>query len=222
VLCYHSVGTPEWGVNDVSPERFRRQLELALRAGFEFVPLANIVDGTAPPNALAITFDDGLKSVAANASPVLEEFAIPYTLFVVSGWADGLGPWDPDLLMTWGDVEQALRGGAEVGSHSVTHPDFRWLPRDDAAYEITVSREVITSRLGVAPTAFAIPYGQASNWSETCQAQALASGYTTVFAQSHARRAHGTLPRTFITRWDSDRVFKAALAGKFDRWDEWI
>jgi peptidoglycan/xylan/chitin deacetylase (PgdA/CDA1 family) len=222
VLCYHSVGTPEWGVNDVSPQRFRRQLELALQAGFEFVPLARVVDGSAPSNALALTFDDGLKSVATNAVPVLEEMAIPYTLFIVSGWADGLGPWAPELLMTWSDIEKSLRGGAEIGSHSVTHPDFRWLPRDDAAYEIGASREVISSRLGVTPTTFAIPYGQAANWSEECQAQAVASGYTTVFAQSDERRAAGTFPRTFITRWDYDRVFKAALAGKFDRWEEWV
>ena len=37
ILCYHSVGTPQWGVNDVSPTQFRRHLELALAAGYRFV-----------------------------------------------------------------------------------------------------------------------------------------------------------------------------------------
>src|SRR5437016_6227683 len=30
ILCYHSVGTPSTGVNDVTPVHFRRHIELAL------------------------------------------------------------------------------------------------------------------------------------------------------------------------------------------------
>ena len=38
---------------------------------------------------LAITFDDGLKSVLTNAAPILAEYDVPWSLFVVSDWADG-------------------------------------------------------------------------------------------------------------------------------------
>ena len=33
ILCYHSVGTPVYRVNDVSPKHFRRHLELMLARG---------------------------------------------------------------------------------------------------------------------------------------------------------------------------------------------
>ena len=63
ILCYHSVGTPAWGVNDVSPARFRRQLESALRRGYRFVPAREIAltGGTAVP--------PGAKVAAAGETP---------------------------------------------------------------------------------------------------------------------------------------------------------
>src|SRR3954466_14453274 len=60
ILCYHSLGQKEWGVNDVSPRRFQRHLELALNAGYRFVPANEIAATGGRPNELAITFDDGL------------------------------------------------------------------------------------------------------------------------------------------------------------------
>ena len=42
ILCYHSVGQEEWGINDVTPAQFRRHIELALNAGYRFVPASEI------------------------------------------------------------------------------------------------------------------------------------------------------------------------------------
>ena len=46
VLCYHSVGTEEWGVNDVPAPLFKSQLELALGLGYRFVPAKTIAAGS--------------------------------------------------------------------------------------------------------------------------------------------------------------------------------
>src|ERR1700674_2729471 len=82
VLCYHSIGTERWGVNDVSPQRFRDQLELALGLGYRFVPAESVAYGHASADDLAITFDDGVLSVAHVAAPILAEYGNPWTLFV--------------------------------------------------------------------------------------------------------------------------------------------
>src|SRR5207302_10759313 len=102
ILCYHSVGTPQWGVNDVTPARFRRHLEVALSAGFRFVPVDRIAGGGGRPDELAITFDDGLLSVLRNAAPVLADLDIPWTLFVVTDWVRGRHPFGSGLLTGWG------------------------------------------------------------------------------------------------------------------------
>ena len=221
VLCYHSVGTPEWGVNDVSAARFRRQIEGAMRAGHRFVPARRIAAGEAQPHELAITFDDGLATVATNAAPILAEYGIPWTLFVVSGWADGRGPM-PELLMRWPHVERLMAGGAEIGSHSATHSDFSRLPECELERELVASQEAIYARLGVRPTLFAIPNGRRRDWSDRVAALARDAGYEHVFSACEDRRAPGTVGRTMITSWDGERLFRSALRGAFDGWEEWI
>ena len=222
ILCYHSVGQPLWGVNDVSPRQFRRQIELALRAGYRIVPASEIVRTGGGPKDLALTFDDGLKSVLTTAAPILREYGVPWSLFVVSDWADQQHPWGEGVMLRWDEIARLAVAGAEIGSHSVTHPDFRWLSPSEAADELGRSRRTIEDRLGISPGTFAIPMGQSGNWSAANTAAARAAGYTTLFAQAEETRPCGTVARTFVTRWDGDRVFRAALGGAFDRWEEWV
>jgi peptidoglycan/xylan/chitin deacetylase (PgdA/CDA1 family) len=222
VLSYHSIGTEQWGVNDVSPQRFRDQLELALRLGYRFVPAGLVASGSAAANDLAFTFDDGLLSVATTAAPILAEYEVPWTLFVVGDWADGRHSFGDGVVMGWTQVEHLAAQGVEIGSHSMSHPDFGLLPPDAARHELVESRRLIEARTGILTTSFAIPLGQSMNWSTAARAAAKEAGYEFVYAQSVLKRPPGTVPRTFITRGDDRRTFKAALEGAFDAWEEWI
>lgn len=222
ILCYHSIGTPEWGVNDVSPNRFARHIELALEAGRRFVPANVIARGEGGPKDLAITFDDGLRSVW-NAVPVLESYRVPYTLFVVSAWADGRAGWAPnELFLDWAGVTRLAERGATIASHSMTHPNFGRISLEEGVRELNKSREEIARKLGSAPTEFAIPFGQSKDWGVQLSQAAKAAGYNVVYAQSEERRSAGTTGRTFVTKYDTDAVFRAAIAGRFDRWEEWV
>lgn len=222
ILCYHSVGQPAWGVNDVSPARFRRQIEVALTAGYRFVPASEIVRTGGGPRDIAITFDDGLKSTRTNAAPILVEYGIPWSLFVVSDWTDGRHGFGDETMLSWDDVAYLAAMGVEIGSHSVTHPDFGWLDASATIDELGRSRYTIEARLGIVPTGFAIPLGQSANWTAHASDAARDAGYTTIYAQAEETRPAGTVARTFVTRWDGDRVFRAALGGAFDRWEEWV
>lgn len=222
VLCYHSIGTEQWGVNDVSPQRFRAHLELALRLGYRFVPAAMVAQGRAGALDLAITFDDGVLSVAQRGAPILAELGIPWTLFVVSGWADGRHSFGNGIMMGWAEVESLAAQGVEIGSHSVSHPDFGSLSPGLAQRELVESRRLIEARTGIRTTSFAIPMGQSKNWSEAAGAASREAGYDLVYAQSVDSRPTGTVPRTFVTRFDDGRLFKAALEGAFDAWEEWV
>jgi peptidoglycan/xylan/chitin deacetylase (PgdA/CDA1 family) len=209
-------------VNDVSPARFRRQIEVALERGFRFVPASRVAGGDACADELALTFDDGLRSVAMNAAPVLGELGIPWTIFIVSGWADGdAGSWADGLLLGWGEIEALMAQGAEVGSHSVTHRRMAGMTDGELAHELGDSRRLIEARLGVAPSAFAVPFGQSRDWSEDARSAAAAAGYDVVYAQAEETRPPGTVARTFVGRFDGDRIFRALLGGAFDRWEEW-
>lgn len=222
ILCYHSVGSEHWGYNDVSPARFREQMELAAGAGYRFVDAGVIARGGGGSRDLAVTFDDGARSVLDQAAPILADRGIPWTVFVVSEWAGGRHPFHPDAFLGWQQLRELAVAGATIGSHSVSHPRFAWLGPDAAWHELHDSRAVIEDELGRPVDTFAIPFGTSRDWSPPVAALAEEAGYRAVYAQSEDRRPADTVPRTFVTGYDDRRTFLAALAGAFDQWEEWV
>jgi len=220
ILCYHGVGTPAWGVNDLSSERFAEQLETALSMGYRFVSLEHAVQ-SAQPKTLAITFDDGLASVARSAAPILRRFGVPFTVFVVTDWLDGRHDFGEEVFMSWDELEGLAAIGASVGSHSLDHPNFAHIAPDEATRQLIASRDAISAHLGLVPTAFAIPFGRSSDWTPAATAAADRAGYSLILAQSEDARPPGTIPRTFVAGSDNRACFRAALAGAFDAWEEW-
>jgi peptidoglycan/xylan/chitin deacetylase (PgdA/CDA1 family) len=222
ILCYHSIGQRASGVNDVTPARFRRQIESAIGAGYRFVPARNIAREGGTPKDLAITFDDAWTSVLTHAAPILRDYGIPFSLFVVSDWCEHRSPWQKDCLLDWEGVERVMAFGAEIGSHSLTHPDFGAIDPARMHDELAGSRQAIEKRLGISPTTFAIPLGQSANWSPAAASAARQAGYEIVYAQAEETRPTDTVARTFVTKFDGDRIFNALLQGAFDRWEEWV
>ena len=68
-------------VHNVTPRNLGRQLDW-LNTHFKIVPLDAMFDGSSPRGRVAITFDDGYKSVFTEAAPLLfdEEFRLPSSL----------------------------------------------------------------------------------------------------------------------------------------------
>jgi peptidoglycan/xylan/chitin deacetylase (PgdA/CDA1 family) len=92
VLTYHRVNDdahPYFG--GVEVELFRRQM-ISLKRHFVVLPLLELVErakaGEVPPNAAAITFDDGYRDNYTRAFPVLHELGLPATVFLVTDALD--------------------------------------------------------------------------------------------------------------------------------------
>jgi peptidoglycan/xylan/chitin deacetylase (PgdA/CDA1 family) len=90
ILTYHRIGKfhiDPWGLF-VSSEHFREHLEI-LRDHGSVLSLNQLLDslkrGRLPRRAIAVTFDDGYSDWFDNAKPLLEHFAVPATLFLISG-----------------------------------------------------------------------------------------------------------------------------------------
>jgi peptidoglycan/xylan/chitin deacetylase (PgdA/CDA1 family) len=222
ILCYHSIDEPEMGVNDVSARHFRNQIEFALACGYRFVPASQIAKDGGVERDLAVTFDDGRISVATRAAPILKKYGIPWSLFVVTTWSNHTNDWSRSRIVSWKDIERLISDGVEIGSHSLTHPDFGKIGVQQMADELTESRATIEKRLGFSPLSFAIPYGQSMNWPDTASSLARDAGYEVVYAQAEETRPTNTIPRTFVTKYDGRRIFSALLSGAYDRWEEWL
>lgn len=77
---------------EVDALRFDRLMALVARA-FHVLPLGEAVrrldDGSLPPNALSITFDDGYADNHDTALPILQRHGLPACFFIATGFLDG-------------------------------------------------------------------------------------------------------------------------------------
>ena len=89
VLVYHGVfpdvpAALAGAVHNVTPRNLVCQLDW-LKAHFKMMPLDTMFDGSSPRGKVAITFDDGYKSVFTEAAPLLFARGIPFTVFINGG-----------------------------------------------------------------------------------------------------------------------------------------
>lgn len=87
--------------DEVDATRFSWQMALVRRY---CAPLAlsegvrRLVDGTLPPRAVAITFDDGYADNASVAWPILSGLGVPATFYIAPGFLDGGVMWNDVVI----------------------------------------------------------------------------------------------------------------------------
>lgn len=168
VLTLHSVDH-SGSVLAVTPEQLRSMIHGIRSNDHEVVSLRNLLEHRGR-NRVALTFDDGVRSVHGAALPILQGEGATATLFLTTGFvgADNDWPtqpsWAPRLpMMDWDQVE-ALRGaGWDVQSHTRSHPDLRALTDDAIREEMESSDAAIEEHLGHRPDQFAYPHGHADD-----------------------------------------------------------
>jgi peptidoglycan/xylan/chitin deacetylase (PgdA/CDA1 family) len=100
ILGYHGVSMSdehEWNPPLYMPlTALRRRFELIRSGGYTVLPLKEAVrrlgEGTLPPRAVAITFDDGTVDFTQFAVPLLREFGYPATVYITTYYAEKQTP----------------------------------------------------------------------------------------------------------------------------------
>ena len=119
VLTYHDVQTMPTGEWSVTPEKFEQTMNLLRRVGFTFISPADFAafvekSAAIPPNALLLTFDDGLEDMYLYAFPILQRLRIPCLLNVIGSRVDASAS-----CVTTGQIGDMVRSGLVwVGGHS--------------------------------------------------------------------------------------------------------
>jgi peptidoglycan/xylan/chitin deacetylase (PgdA/CDA1 family) len=163
VLRYHSVGGS--GYEDLTRERFRADLA-ALTEAYEVVDLPEAVaDAAAPTKQVAVTFDDGYETFATTVLPLLEEFDVPATVFVI---ADAIGdptfqhdpPEHVDTYLSRSQLDDLVAHDlVTIGNHTRTHSRLPTLAEGDLVAEIRGAQTELEDRLGTTIDRFSYPYG---------------------------------------------------------------
>ena len=151
ILCYHGVSRydeHEWTDLYISPQTFRRRMELVSKAGCHVLPLTEALqrlhNGSLPDRAVVITFDDGLHDFFSVAFPILESFGYPVTLYLTTYYVEFNRPvFDPmcSYLLWKGRHKQQLEW-AEIVPAPLALDDAGRQRAQAAIKEFTVSRKL--------------------------------------------------------------------------------
>lgn len=127
VLVYHRFAATVDSSMTVRMQTFEAHLRTIEASGYRIVPLADVVSWhagrleTLPARAVAITVDDGHRSVYDTLWPALRGKSIPVTLFIYPSAIS-----NASYAMTWAQLRELLGTGQfDVQSHTYWHPNFR-------------------------------------------------------------------------------------------------
>ena len=202
ILTYHSVD--ETGsVISIGERSFRRHAAWLAEGHVRVVPLEEITSVPRNEDAVAITFDDGLASFGRVAAPVLLEYGLPVTLFVVTDAVGSSNVWrgrqDPDTpvqpLLDWEQLGALQEAGVALGAHTCTHPRLTTLGGDALEREIVASKQRLARELAVDANTFAYPYCAVSPAARDDVARTFHFGCTTRLAALASEEDPAMLPR---------------------------
>ncbi len=169
VILYHHVATDTPPSTSISPANFRAHLDYLRDNQFNVMRLDEMIEtlqagGQLPDRAVAITFDDGYISIYDTAFPMLEEYGMPFTLFLSTEPINQ----NQSNYMTWDQVREMSDAGVQIANHMVTHPymltrdsaedEGTWLQRQRE--ELLEAEATIERETGQSHKYLAYPYGE--------------------------------------------------------------
>ena len=217
ILTYHSIDESGSPIS-ISEDVFRRQILWLARSSVRVVSLDALMRLPADADAVALTFDDGFVNFGDIAAPLLAEYDLPSTLFVVADAVGRTNRWPgradrgvPELpLLDWDSLArvQALR--VDIGAHTRTHASLLRLTNGRLQDEVLGGAERIREAIGWTPTTFAYPYGAVSDAAVAMVASRFSWGCTTEMRSVSENEARALLPRL--------DMFYLREAGQLERW----
>jgi len=142
ILEYHTVSdTPDDDGKkyNVTLNEFREQLAYLKENGYETISMRDFVLAkkdklTLPEKPIVLTFDDGYQNNYDNMLPILEEFSMKATVYVVT---NDIGKKN---YLTYEELFDMQKRGVELGSHTANHIPLTTLPLEKQESEIKLSK----------------------------------------------------------------------------------
>lgn len=218
ILMYHSVGHNGESFT-VTPEAFRSQMRYLKINGYKVMSLQDLISahtsGKIPDRAVAITFDDGYEDNFTEAFPILREFGLSATIFLVTGLVGGvrtnkLGVSFP--MLSWKQIEMMHQSGLiSFGGHTVNHVRLSSIDEHQINREIYKSFEDIGEHLSDSSKIFAYPWGLHPFAAQAVLRNMNAAAVTVERGFIDAQTDPCLLPRNSVNTYTSMRRFPYLL-----------
>lgn len=215
VLAYHSI-TDSKSYKDmwsVDKELFKDHLSYLQEKKIEVYNI-DVLKNKIPDSGIAITFDDGYRNNLEIAAPILNEFEMPFSVFVV---VDNLHESKKEYLDKTLLKELSDNPLASIGSHSKTHAKLTECSPEQIRNEVRDSKSYLEDLLGKEVSAFSYPHGKFNSFiRDEVMKAGYFLGFTSHYDLNHLDQDRLTLNRNEI--WNSDNLnnFKKKIDGHWD------
>ena len=112
---------------------------------------------------LTLSFDDGLAEHATVVMPLLDSLEMKGTFYLIPRNIDRRKEIRGAAACTWEQAALLYQHGHTIGNHTFAHRDLTKMSLAEAAQEIRKGDSAVFARLGVHPTALALPYNHKSD-----------------------------------------------------------
>ncbi|MBN1200364.1 MAG: polysaccharide deacetylase family protein [Anaerolineae bacterium] len=179
ILMYHYISVPPPDADryrldlSVTPEHFAEQLAWLRDHDFTAITLddlyAALTEGERlPDRPIILTFDDGYADAYEQAFPLLDQYEMVGTFFVVTDWLDE----ERAGYLTWEQAREMAEAGMSIQDHSRTHADLaNNCDHDCLVYQILGSAQTIEVEIGQRPRFFCYPSGRYNDMAQDVLAQ---------------------------------------------------
>lgn len=208
VLMYHEIGDVV-NNNYLRRSEFEAQMQWLAENGYNPVTLSQVYRHIndfrpLPAKPVVITFDDGYSTFYTVAVPILRKHRFTATVFVATGLLER-----PEH-MTWSQVAELPTLGIELGSHTVTHADLRFLSGARLTREVAESKKQLEARTGARIEFFCYPGGKYNG--ETPEA-VKAAGYLGAVTTEYGP----VTPEQSPFLWSRVRILRGETGASFAR-----
>ena len=209
-LLFHSVSTkPLTEQSHITTSTFKQLLSYIRKQNYHTLTayeMALLPEETSNTSVtyISLTFDDGFENFFTNAIPLLEQFNIKASVFIVAGSIDSYSSWDiykPQKQLSKEQILSISNAGHEIGSHTLSHPDLVLLSDKEITRELSESKNILEDITGVPVKSLSFPFG---SWSMRVWDIAKECGYEAAVAyRKHSLAKPPIIPATGVYAFDS-------------------
>jgi peptidoglycan/xylan/chitin deacetylase (PgdA/CDA1 family) len=200
VLTFHSIDE-SGSVLSYPSEMFERLLAALKRCGIPILDLDTLLQPSTL-QGIALTFDDGMRTVFTRALPILRSYSAPAHLFLTTSVVGATNRWRsqpvgaPSFeMLQWSEIAALQEAGVRIEAHTARHPDLRRLSDANLREECESADEIIALRLGIRPRYFAYPYGLSDTRVRNFTRQRYCASFTTDLRELRRNEDKAALPR---------------------------
>lgn len=168
---YHAVDDASTDIYSVSESTLRSHVSWIVNNEYKVISLFELFQSLRNGNyhrlgkSVVLTFDDGYRDFVTTVLPVLQEYGLVATVFLVTGMFGGTSSWNNEEprapLLSEDEARYAKARGMGLGSHTATHANLPLLDPPEVVRQLGRSREALT-RLGESFHTISYPWGQCS------------------------------------------------------------